>query len=143
MRLDEAKVIIGDKVYRASGVNWEQSIHDYPRIEVDAYVAPHYCVGKYASSHDSLTIKNVIFNPPATIVFWSDNTKTVVKAIDETYDPEKGIAMAIAKKTMGDNKYEYYNTFLHWLKKWNKQQKAVLMSDEYFVIPTMEENGVE
>lgn len=61
-------------------------------------------------------IENVIFNNPATIVFWKDGTKTVVKAVDEAYDPEKGIAMAIAKKMMG-NKREYYHTFLHWLKK--------------------------
>lgn len=62
-------------------------------------------------------IKNVIFNNPATIVFWSDGTKTIVKCQkDETYDPEKGLSMAIAKKALG-NKYEYYNTIKHWLKK--------------------------
>ena len=61
-------------------------------------------------------IKDVIFNNPATIVFWADGTKTVVKADNEPYDPEKGLAMAIAKKVMG-NKREYYHTFLHWLKK--------------------------
>ena len=62
-------------------------------------------------------IKNVVFNNPATIVFWADGTKTVVKSRgDDIYDPEKGMAMAIAKKTMG-NKREYYHTFLHWLKK--------------------------
>ena len=53
-------------------------------------------------------IKNVIFNDPATIVFWSDNTKTVVKAQGEPFDPEKGLAMAICKRTLG-NKYIYYN----------------------------------
>lgn len=124
MRLDDAKVILGDKIYRVLGVNWEQTIEDYPRIEVDAYIGPRYCVGKYKSPLNDLDLINVIFNPPATIVFWSDNTKTVVKADNEPYDPEKGIAMAISKKLMGDNKFEYYNTFLHWLKKWNKQQET-------------------
>lgn len=62
-------------------------------------------------------IKNVIFNNPATIVFWDDGTKTVVKCQEgETYDPEKGLAMAISKRMLG-NKYEYYHTFKHWLKK--------------------------
>ena len=28
-------------------------------------------------------IKSVVFNPPATIVFWTDNSKTVVKAENE------------------------------------------------------------
>lgn len=46
-------------------------------------------------------IKNVIFNDPATIVFWGDGTKTVVKALDEPYDPEKGLAMAVSKKFFG------------------------------------------
>ena len=48
-------------------------------------------------------IKKVIFNPPATIVLWFDNTKTVVKCQDgDEYDPEKGLAMAIVKKMYGN-----------------------------------------
>lgn len=50
----------------------------------------------------------VIFNPPATIVYWSDGTKTVVKCVDEKFDEEKGLAMAISKKALG-NKGNYYN----------------------------------
>lgn len=59
-------------------------------------------------------IKKVIFNAPATIVFWEDGTKTVVKADGEDYDPEKGLAMAIAKKSYG-NKGNYFNIFKKWL----------------------------
>ena len=59
------------------------------------------------------SIEKVIFNPSATIVFWCDGTKTVVKA-DETFDPEKGLAMAIAKHHLG-NKGNYYNEFKKWL----------------------------
>lgn len=123
MKLDDVRVVVGDNVYRTSAVNFEQTPHDYPRIEVDAYLGPYYCVGKYNSPKTPVTIKDVIFNPPATIVFWSDNTKTVVKCDEsfEPYDPEKGLAMAFSKKLLGDNKFEYYNTFLHWLKKWDKQ----------------------
>lgn len=62
-------------------------------------------------------ITNVIFNKPATIVIWSDGTKTVVKAgKKEKYDREKGLAMCIAKKFLG-NKGSYYNTFKEWLDK--------------------------
>ena len=64
----------------------------------------------------SLEIKKVIFNDPATIVFWMDNTKTVVKAENEDFDPEKGLAMAIAKKAFG-NKGNYFNE----IKKWTNQ----------------------
>lgn len=64
-------------------------------------------------------IKNVIFNDPATIVFWTDDTKTVVKCQDgDIYDPEKGLAMAITKKIFG-NKGNYCNEFKKWLPKDN------------------------
>lgn len=59
-------------------------------------------------------IKEVRFNGPATIIFWEDNTKTVVKAQDEDIDYEKGIAMAIAKKALG-NKGNYFNEIKKWL----------------------------
>lgn len=65
---------------------------------------------------DPFTIKQVIFNKPATIVYWMDGTKTVVKASGEDFDPEKGLAMAYAKKALG-NKGSYFNHF----KKWTKQ----------------------
>ena len=62
-------------------------------------------------------IKNVIFNDPATIVFWEDGTKTVVKCQDgDEFDPEKGLAMAIVKKTYG-NKGSYCNKLKKWLPK--------------------------
>ena len=62
-------------------------------------------------------IKNVIFNDPATIIFWEDGTKTVVKCQDgDEFDPEKGLAMAIAKKAYG-NKGNYCNKLKKWLPK--------------------------
>ena len=61
-------------------------------------------------------IKNVIFNPPATIVMWDDDTKTVVKCGPrDTYDPEKGLAMAVAKKALGNNG-NYFEAFKKWVK---------------------------
>lgn len=63
------------------------------------------------------TIKNVIFNDPATIVFWADGSKTVVKAQDgDIFDPEKGLTMAITKKALG-NKGNYCNELKKWLPK--------------------------
>lgn len=62
-------------------------------------------------------IKDIIFNGPATIVFWKDGTKTVVKAQEgEIVDYEKGMAMAIAKRMLG-NKGSYYDTFTKYLPK--------------------------
>lgn len=60
-------------------------------------------------------IVKVIFNSPATIVFWSDGTKTVVKCgYGEVFDPEKGLAMACSKKMFG-NEGNYYEIFKEWL----------------------------
>lgn len=59
--------------------------------------------------------KKVIFNDPATIVFWNDGTKTVVKCQPgDTYDPEKGLAMCFAKKVLG-NKSNFNNEFKKWI----------------------------
>lgn len=68
-------------------------------------------------------IENVIFNDPATIVFWTDGSKTVVKCQKgETFDPEKGLAMAISKKVLG-NDYGYYETFAKYVGRYNKKHK--------------------
>ena len=78
-----------------------------------------YCAQKTMSKKGMAlyTIKRVIFNDPATIILWADGTKTVVKcAKDETFDPEKGLAMAIAKKALGNEGW-YYDIFKAYLPK--------------------------
>lgn len=83
-----------------------------------AHSAPYG--GFYMAAQPSATkinmpkIKNVIFNNPATIVMWDDDTKTVVKAGKEKYDAEKGLAMAITKKALG-NKGDYYDVIKKWV----------------------------
>lgn len=68
-------------------------------------------------------IQRVIFNPPATIVFWRDGSKTVVKCGEnDIFDPEKGLAMAISKRAFGDNR-DYYEIFAKWVGKYEYQQK--------------------
>lgn len=68
-----------------------------------------------------ITIRKVIFNDPATIVLWEDGTKTVVKCHNEQYDPEKGLAMAIAKKAFG-NRGSYYGVFKKYLNEYEAQK---------------------
>jgi hypothetical protein len=72
-------------------------------------------------------IEKVIYNGPATIVKWADGTKTVVKCCeDDVFDPEKGLAMAISKKALGD---------LKEVKEWAKTyEEPKLVFD--FKIPT-------
>lgn len=64
-------------------------------------------------------IKKVIFNDPVTVVIWENGTKTIVRAENEPFDPEKGLAMAICKKALGTNKSKsnYYDIFKKWLPK--------------------------
>lgn len=70
---------------------------------------------KSTSATNAAAIKRVIFNPPATIVYWSDCTKTVVKCnVNDVFDPEKGLAMAIAKRCVG-NTGAYYAEIRHWV----------------------------
>lgn len=80
------------------------------------------CEGKKtASATNTAAIKNVIFAPPATIVYWSDGSKTVVKCSEkDVFDPEKGLAMAIAKHC-GGNKGSYYKEIQNWVEKSGKK----------------------
>lgn len=66
-------------------------------------------------------IKDVIFAPPATVVYWTDGTKTVVKCSEnDIFDPEKGLAMAIAKRAAG-NKGNYYKEIRKWVENSGKK----------------------
>lgn len=84
--------------------------------------------GYYGMNRRNVEIKNVIFNDPATIVFWSDGQKTVVKAQNgDEFDPEKGLAMAISKRVLG-NQGNYYEEFKKWLpeyKELNDEDESV------------------
>lgn len=60
---------------------------------------------------------NVIFNGPATIVYWNDGTKTVVKCQPgDVFNAETGLTTAMLKKYMGND-----NTFNRVIKNWLKR----------------------
>lgn len=53
-------------------------------------------------------IRKVIYNDPATIIYWADDTKTVVKATHrDTFNKEDGLAHAIAKKYFTCMEFEH------------------------------------
>ena len=119
MYYDDVKIKIGNEIYYPDTVDLEFNLDAFAELKISTRLSP-----SNLASIEKLSITNVIFSPPATIVFWSDKTKTVVKCDPkEEYDPEKGLAMAISKKMIGDNKGNYYNVFLHWNKKYEKQSK--------------------
>ena len=67
----------------------------------------------YANIIFPCRIDRLIFHDPATVVYWKDGTKTVVKCHDEPFDREKGLAMCIAKKVLGK---DFHKTFREWCK---------------------------
>ena len=89
----------------------------------DAYSAllascmiPNYMLGDKKVRNITKDIKRVIHSDPATIVYWNDNSKTVVKAQNgEPYDKEKGLAMCTIKK-LCDNKGNFNEIFKKWCK---------------------------
>ena len=61
-------------------------------------VCAHHCEQDY-SFRTLPPIKRVLFNNPATIVFWADGTKTIVKCMEgEKFERYAGFAAACMKK---------------------------------------------
>ena len=108
---------VGIKRIYANGSTGSKILWTNPEYVVPTTLdeSHNYCMDDAVNS-SRMMIKKVIFNNPATIVLWSDGSKTVVKSYFDDYDPEKGLAMAIAKKALG-NEGNYYNVFKKWLPK--------------------------
>ena len=72
-------------------------------------------INKINPQQISFEIQRVLFNDPATIVFWKDGTKTVVKRQDgDVYSEEVGLALCFAKKALG-NQGNFNNVFKNWV----------------------------
>ena len=109
-------VCVGDKKYNIDSMTSRiTSRNEYQEISACTHLSPYNEFNPYEP-------EKVIFNDPATIVFWKDGTKTVVKAVYEPFDKEKGLAMAIAKKALG-NKGEYFNVFKKFISESDKVEK--------------------
>ena len=68
----------------------------------------------YGGMFGNIWIKEVIYNKPATIVFWSDNTKTVTKCREaDFYSKECGLAICVLKKlTSGTQVKRLFNDWV-------------------------------
>ena len=63
----------------------------------DSALIQHHVASAYG-------VKKIIYNDPATIVFWKDGTKTVVKcAKGEKFNEYTAFCAALAKKVYGTN----------------------------------------
>ena len=62
----------------------------------------------------TMDIDRVIFNDPATIVFWKDGTKTVVKCHPEdTFDEEIGFMCCYLKRILSSKEYTKFCEYLN------------------------------
>lgn len=82
-------------------------------------------------------VREVRYNGSATIVFWEDNTKTVVKMQpgEKYYDPDKAFAMAVCKKLFG-NKFNRHlakaqKAFEKHCEEEHEKQDTVIANDSF------------
>lgn len=109
------------------------NVVDVVHREILNYITNDIYTTKEAVKTMRDSIKKIIFNDPATIIIWGNGDKTIVKCGEgETYDPEKGMAMAIAKHFLGD-KGNYYKTFKKWLPKEHETVKESKSNTERFI----------
>ena len=74
----------------------------------------------------SLAANKIVYNPPATIVFWGDGTKTIVKAAAGTeFNAYHAFTAAVAKKLYGNN--SRVNKIVN---KWNKDPVDKMTPEE-------------
>ena len=116
----DSTINIPSEVFTALSLLFKHTYYGYVDTDILSWYPIHQyrmndvnCINEIYSRRKH-EIKKVIFNEPATIVFWGDGTKTVVKCSkDDEFDPEKGLAMAIAKKFFGNE-----NGYSKNIKKW-------------------------
>ena len=100
--------------------------HKYPYImggRANGKTARFLLVDEIHRYNDRLSIDRVIFNAPATIVIWSDGTKTIVKCQPgDEYNKETGLAMCIAKKYLG-NKGNFNEVFKRYIEDYDPRKR--------------------
>lgn len=74
------------------------------RLPICKELPTYYSLGSGTGFiHKPTLSKPPIFNDPATICYWNDGTKTVVKCQEgDTYSPEAGLALCYMKKILGN-----------------------------------------
>lgn len=93
-----------------------------------------------------LTIKKIIYNPPATVILWNDGTKTTSKCeYGDVYSKEMGFMLCVLKKKYGNQTlHNMLNTYVYgvpevykekepvvWENKPIKKKKKVALKDPY------------
>lgn len=79
-----------------------------------------------------LTIKKIMYKPPATIIFWNDGTKTVaVCEKGDVYNRELGFALCVLKKKYGNKKvHDMFDKYVHSVSTYSKDDGAMVWEDK-------------
>ena len=105
--------LIGD-IFTINSVNPNgEHVFNRPHYGVEE----DYCIFVWMEDELELVtaVQKVIYNDPATIIFWNDGTNTVAKCQKgDKYDPEKGFLVAYLKKQIGNNVLR--NELTTWVK---------------------------
>jgi hypothetical protein len=98
------------KWFRNKNMKWAipEKTNFKRRIDCSGFVSSTPFKDGYLKGIDDydkgLTPVRIIYNPPATIVFWADGDKTVVKCSEtETFNKYHGFCAALAKRVIGNN----------------------------------------
>nr|DAG29195.1 MAG TPA: hypothetical protein [Caudoviricetes sp.] len=77
------------------------ALHDVPEVDMTLVKRPTQKKEK-PTMDNRYKVKKILYNGPATIVYWADGEKTVVKCMDgDTFDPMAGFCAALAKRVYG------------------------------------------
>lgn len=97
--METGDLYIGGKKITLEPISFEVSV-DEP-MEITGIVRG---IEENAGGDETMKVKKIIFNDPATIVYWQDGTKTVVKTMEGTaFNPYYGFLCAVGKKLYGSN----------------------------------------
>lgn len=125
-------VKIGDKNYDVDSVRFENGIE----LPVILFAHKLEAIKEFLKANDlvrsnEIRIQKVIFSGPATIVFWEDGDKTIVKCMDgDPLNYEMGIAMCTLKKLFGEEGYRNYKKHVKELLPEEKVEKEVKENEE-------------
>ena len=77
----------------------------------------------WSFGRNNIKVQKVIYNDPATIVYFTDGSRTVVKRHkDDPFDEQTGLLMCIAKRFLGD---EFHKVLKENVKGYNKKKVKI------------------
>lgn len=98
----------GTNIYTSSGVSEnikKQLLESFNALEHKLErKTPQFGGCYYDRDFNKVYIKEVIYNDPAVVVYWSDGTKTTAKRDPlDTWDSEKGLLLCVVKKLVNSD----------------------------------------